>query len=320
MGFLLLKRLIGAVFTLLIISVFIFVLIRHTPGGPAQFLIDPDALNTQNQAAINKALGLDRPWYEQLARWTGDMLSGNVGTSYFHRRPALEVVLERLPYTLILTTVSFVLSFGAAIGLGLWAARKRGLVDRMVTGGATLTLAFPLVWISLLLLVILAGWLPIFPTSGTHTLNGDGGFLDFLWHLTLPALALATHSFGAVCLAVRNRAVEELHADYCRVALSKGLSEQQVVRRHALKMSLNPAIALSAVAIPGMISGSIAVEAVFSYPGIGLLAYESFRQRDYPVAVGIAMVAAVVAILASWVSEFVTRRLDPRLRESRSAA
>lgn len=320
MGLLLIKRLFGAFITLLIITVFIFILIRLTPGGPAQFLIDPDALNTQNQAAINKALGLDRPWYEQLGRWIVDMLSGNVGISYFHRRPAMEVVLERLPYTLLLTTVSFVLSFGAAISLGLWAARKRGMVDRLVTGLATITLAFPLVWISLLLLVLLAGWLPIFPTSGTHTLNGDGGLLDFLWHLTLPALALATHSFGAVCLAVRNRAIEELNADYSRVAYSKGLSDSQVVRRHVLKMSLNPAIALSAVAIPGMISGSIAVEAVFSYPGIGLLAYDSFRQRDYPVAVGIAMVAALVAIAASWASEFITRRLDPRLRESRVAA
>lgn len=312
---LILKRVAGAVLTLLFIAIFIFVLIRLTPGGPAQFLIDPDQLNTQRQEVITKTLGLDRPLYEQLGQWVLNLFSGNVGISYFHRRPALEVVLERLPYTLVLTGVSFVFSFGLAGWLGLVAARKRGWIDRLITGFATVTLAFPLVWVSLLLLVLLASWLPLFPSSGAQTLGGEGGLADYLWHLALPALALSIHSFGSVCLAVRNRAVEELQADYCRVALSKGLSHKQVARRHALKSSLNPAVALSAVALPGMVSGSIAVESVFGYPGIGLLAFESFRRRDYPVAVAIALIAALIAILASWGAEALTRYLDPRLRE-----
>ncbi len=309
------RRLAGAILTLLIIAIFIFALIRLTPGGPAQFLIDPDGIREENKAVINKALGLDRPLYEQLGQWVLNLFSGNVGVSYFHRRPALEVVIERLPYTLILTAFSYTFCFGLAIGLGLWAARRRGAVDRLVTGAATITLAFPLVWVSLLLLVVFSGWVPIFPSSGAQTLGGEGGPLDYLWHLALPALALATHSFGAVCLAVRNRAVEELNADYCRVARSKGLSEAQVARRHALKISLNPAVALSAVALPGMVSGSIAVESVFGYPGIGLLAFDSFRRRDYPVAVAVALVAAIVAIAASWLAELAARQLDPRIRE-----
>lgn len=258
---------------------------------------------------------MDRPLYEQLWQWVIKLFSGNVGVSYFHRRPALEVVLERLPYTLALTGVSFVLSFGLASWLGLLAARKRGWTDRLISGFATVTLAFPLVWVSLLLLVLLASWLPLFPSSGAQTLGGEGGPLDYLWHLALPALALSIHSFGSVCLAVRNRAAEELEADYCRVALSKGLSQKQVARRHALKGSLNPAVALSAVALPSLVSGSIAVEAVFGYPGIGLLAFDSFRRRDYPVAVAIALIAALIAILASWGAEALTRYLDPRLRE-----
>jgi peptide/nickel transport system permease protein len=312
-----LRRGAGALLTLGFIAVFLFVLVRLTPGGPAQFLIDPDGLNTQNRDNINRTLGLDRPLHEQLAAWLGNFVTGNIGGSYFHRRPALEVVLERLPYTLGLATAAFTLCYMVAIWLGLLAARRGGWLDRLITGFVTVTLAFPLVWVSLLFLVIFSAWLPIFPSSGAVTLGGDGGVLDYLWHLALPTLALATHSFGAVCLAVRNRAAEELHADYCRVAFSKGLSQKQVARRHALRLSLNPAVALAAISLPGMVSGSIAVETVFGYPGVGLLAYESFRRRDYPVAIAIALIAALVAILASWAAEFISRKLDPRLSAAR---
>ncbi|NWJ47624.1 MAG: ABC transporter permease [Chloroflexi bacterium] len=309
------KRFFYATLTLAVLGIVVFFALRIAPGGPVAFLMGPDQSNREREAAIAKNLGLDQPLPIQLWRWLGNMAKGDFGYSYFHRQDTLTVISERFPATLELALVCFTLAIVVGVGAGALAAYFSGsLFDKLVCNTALIILAVPSVWMGLLLIVIFAATLKILPSAGQETLGNSGNILDHLVHLILPSLSLSAGYIATFALNTREVVAETLSADYIRTARAKGLSENWVVYRHAIRNALIPIISLGGMALPDLLGGSAVVEAVFAWPGIGQLMVDSFGRRDYPVVLAISMLAAVTVLFCSWLSDVLYHLADPRIK------
>ncbi len=308
------RRTLLAIPLLIMISIISFTIINMAPGDVTSMFINPDS-DPADIAALRAHFGLDKPLLVRYFIWLGRVLTGDLGTSMWVGRPVLDMIMERLPNTLILAGVSMLLSFAVAIPFGIISATKRySIFDYTSTTFAFVGLSLPNFWFGLMLILLFSlklGWLP----SGGMRANFDEfELIDRLRHLILPAIVLATGTMASKTRYMRSSMLEVIRQDYIRTARSKGLSERVVIYKHALKNALLPIITLFGLLLPSLVSGAVITESIFSWPGIGRLVVEAIWTRDYPVIMGVNMMGAIMVIIGSLIADIGYALADPRIK------
>lgn len=319
------QRLAYAVILLLAVLVFNFTLLHLAPGDPADVIAgEMGGATEEMMAKIRKDYGLDRPFHEQLFGYIGRVAQGDLGHSYYFDRPVTELILERLPPTLLLVVTSLLIAIILGTILGVVAARRpNGLLSHIITILALIGYALPVFWTGVMLIILLASVFPIFPVSGMYDVTGDrsgwGYYLDVLHHLVLPVLTLSTIYLAFYSRLSRASMLDVLGADYIRTARAKGLSEAVVVFKHALRNAVLPVVTFAGLQFATLFSGAVLVETVFSWPGLGTLAYDSILRRDSPSLLGILFFSALIVIAANLITDAVYRLVDPRIKTGAQA-
>jgi peptide/nickel transport system permease protein len=304
-----------------------FALLRLAPGDPATFLLAPGA-SAADAVRLRTELGLDRPIAVQYARWLGSTLRGDLGTSFVERRAVSAAIADALPVSFALGLSSLLLSFVLGISIGVMQAAARGsLRDRVLTGLSVVLAASPAYWLGLgaiACFTYLASslsmpmWMRL-PAVGMTTpgaeLSGLAHAADIARHSILPVTLLAAIGAAGVARYVRTSALDSIGADWVRTARAKGLAERVVLRRHLLANLRAPIVTLFALSLPGTVAGSVFVESIFGWPGMGRLMVTSIVARDYPVVLGCAAAYAAVVIVANLVAEWLLPWADPRVAE-----
>ena len=294
-----------------------WLLIHLAPGDPVIALAGESGDEAYYEL-MRERFGLDRPLHEQLATYASNVLRGDLGVSYIRGRPAAEVVLERLPATLLLTITSLVISSVVGVVLGIVAAsRARGWRDLLVNVSALGLYAAPVFWLAQLALLTLAlhvDFVPVQGMSSAATTTGFAAVVDVARHLMLPALVLATQETAAVTRFTRSGLLEEMDRDYVRTARAKGLTRSRALLVHALRRALLPVVTVIGARIGHLISGAIIVEIVFGWPGLGRLLLSATQTRDSPVLLAMFFLVAFSVILANLVTDLAYAWLDPRIR------
>jgi peptide/nickel transport system permease protein len=312
-------RLAKTVAVILLIATVNFMLVHAAPGDPALVIAGQSGATDQRFLDTLRAeYGLDRPIAVQLGTYLSKVVRFDLGFSYRQQRPVLDLILERLPATLLLTLTAFSLALLGGTLLGLIAGTRAGRwSDTAVTIVSLVLYATPIFWLGLILVLIFSvrlGWLPAF---GYETVGGGmTGFaraLDILRHLVLPAATLGFFYLAVYARLMRASIIEVSHQDYVKTARAKGLTETQVIRRHMLRNALLPVITIAGVQAGTLVGGSIVVETVFAWPGLGRLIFEAVIQRDYPVLLGIFLVLSILVIAFNILTDILYRLVDPRI-------
>lgn len=303
-----------------------FVLLRVAPGDPATFLLPPTA-SAADAIHLRTTLGLDRPVAAQYARWSARMLHGDLGTSFAEGRPVIAVIGDALPVSLALGAASLLLSFAVGVAVGIvQAARHGSFTDFTLTIVSVILAASPAYWLGLAAIACftyvasslsMPMWMRLpavgMTTPGTE-LHGLAHLADLLRHSILPVTLLAAIGAAGVARYVRTSALDSLDTDWIRTARAKGLPERTLLARHLLANMRAPIITLFALALPGTVAGSVFIETIFGWPGMGRLMVTSIVARDYPVVLGCAAAYGLVVILANLLAESLLPWADPRLR------
>jgi peptide/nickel transport system permease protein len=294
-----------------------FIVIHTAPGDPVLALAGEHG-DAAYYKFMRQKFGLDRSLPEQLLAYASRLLHGDLGLSYVHGRPVVEVVIERLPATLLLTTTALALSSVGGVALGVLAARRAdGTADFVVRTGALLGHATPSFWLAQIAAITLALGTGLFPVQGLtdarQSWNGGRYLLDVLHHLVLPALVLAAGELALTTRLTRAGVLEGLATDYARTARAKGLPDRAVVR-HALRNAMLPLVTVIGGRVGMIVTGAVLVETVFAWPGLGQLMLSSIQTRDVPVLLGMFLLVSVAVIIANLLTDLAYAWLDPRIR------
>ncbi|MCE9662247.1 ABC transporter permease [Halomonas sp. M5N1S17] len=318
---LILMRLLKAVVVLFMIVIFNFFLIQMAPGDPAAILAgEAGATDQEFLRQLRERFGLDQPLYVQLWRYVSGIAMLDFGYSYRQQMPVLDLILARLPATLLLTGTAFVLSLALGILAGsMAAARVKKPSGSIIMALALIFYATPLFWVALMAVVLFSVYLDWLPAYGMYTVGaGLDGFalvLDVAKHLVLPATTLALFFMAIYTRMTRASMLEASQQDYVKTARAKGLSPRVIQRRHILRNALLPIITLAGLQAGQMVGGAILTETVFAWPGIGRLMYEALMQRDYNLLLGIFFFSAALVIVFNIITDLVYRLADPRIKE-----
>ncbi|SDG00494.1 peptide/nickel transport system permease protein [Sinosporangium album] len=307
-----LTRLVSVVPVLLGISIISFFVIRMIPGDVISSIMGQDFGDPQVEAEMRRYFGLDMPLHEQFLHWFGGLLQGDLGTSMRTGQPVLSEIAERFPATLVLAVSALVVSILISIPFGVISATKRnGLLDAASRLISLIGLSLPNFWLGILLVYVFSvslGWLP---SQGA----GEGeGVLDNLRYLILPAVTLGAGLAAISMRMTRSSMLEVLNQDYVRTARAKGLGETVVVTRHALRNSLIPVVTVLGIQAGALLGGTVVVEQVFSWPGLGTMVIRGISQRDYPVVQGTLLFLALFYVVVNLLVDLIYVYLDPRLR------
>ncbi|MEM7414191.1 MAG: ABC transporter permease [Gemmatimonadota bacterium] len=321
-----LRRLAGAVPLVLGIATIVFFLTSLAPGDPADFVIAP-GVTQEVREQLRANYGLDDPIPVRYVKWVGQAARGNLGHSLTYSRPVIDVVGEFLPNTLILSGTALILSFLIGIVVGtIQADRQYSIFDSSMSVVLLFFYSMPSFWLSLMLIMTMSlfarnVWdLPIwFPASGMESVNNPQmspiqAFLDRLWHLALPALSLSLVLTAGIARYMRTSMLEVIRQDYVRTAMAKGLSREVVVFKHALRNALLPIITLVGLYLPFLFSGTVFIEYVFAWPGMGRALVDAALQRDYSLVMGGSLFFATIVVVANLVADLLYAVIDPRIR------
>lgn len=314
MGTYIAKRLLAAIPIILGLTIIVFLMIALIPGGTAVAILGPLA----SQDAIDKLnaeLGLDRPLVIQYFDWLGGVLQGDLGRSYSLKRPVLDEVLERFNATLILAGASLLLCsvFGLIAGV-VSAVRQYGWADKIITVLVLIGISTPSFWLGLIFILEFAVNLRWFPPSGIFAIYGGGDLADLLHHLALPAITLAVVATGVIARLTRTAMLEVLRQDYIRTARAKGISERQVIYKHAFKAALVAVIPVIGIQAGFVLGGAVYIETVFQWPGIGSMLVNAISTRDVLLVQGGVLIVATAYVLFNLAADVVQTLIDPRLR------
>ena len=306
------KRLLATIPVMAVVAVFVFALLRLTPGDPAA-IIAGSAATSQDVANIRLKLGLDEPIVTQFFVWLGNMARGDFGESFFFKRTVASLVGDRVEPTLMLSLTTIVLSVLIAVPLGVVAAYRQGTwIDRIVMGFSVLGFSVPVFVVAYGLILTLSvelDWLPV---------QGYRNFRDGVWqwfrHLILPSIALGTVYVALIARMMRASMLDVLAQDYIRTAAAKGLARDQVLIGHALKNAAIPVMTIIGMGIALLISGAIVTETVFALPGVGRLTVDAILRRDYPVIQGVILMFSAVYVLVNLAVDLSYMFFDPRIR------
>ncbi|QDC08056.1 ABC transporter permease [Oceanicola sp. D3] len=314
MGSYILKRLAAAIPVLIGVSVLVFFIMAMIPGDPALAILGSYA-TPENVAKLNADLGLDKPLVQRYFIWLGNMLTGDFGRSYSQNKPVIDEVLGRFGNTLILAGVAFVLCSILGILAGVVsAARQYGLADKVITFTVLIGISIPSFFLGMILIILFALKLRMFPVSGMYLIYGGGGPVDLLNHLVLPASALAVVATGVIARLSRSAMLEVLRQDYIRTARAKGVGERRVIMGHALKAAMVSIIPVLGIQAGFVVSGAVYIEMVFDWPGIGQMLVNAISQRDVLLVQGGVVVVAACYVLFNIVVDVAQAMLDPRIK------
>ena len=307
-----LRRLAATVPVMLIVAVFVFLMLRLTPGDPAA-VIAGDNANAEQIAAIRSHLGLDRPILAQFVIWFGNILHGDFGESFFFKKTVAELIASRLEPTLALSLSTIVIAVAVAVPLGVLAAFKQGtLVDKIVMGFSVLGFSVPVFVIGYGLIYLFAIKLNWFPVQGYQRLaDGFGGFLH---RLVLPSVTLSVIYIALIARMTRTSVIDVLGEDYIRTARAKGLAQGSILFIHALKNASVPIVTVIGIGVALLIGGAVVTESVFAIPGLGRLTVDAILRRDYPVIQGVVLLFSFVYVLVNLAIDLLYTVLDPRIR------
>jgi len=316
------RRLLYAVLTFFGISVAVFAMVHSVPGDPTYFFLGHSPANVPPSviAAIKHQHHLDEPLLSQYRWWLGNLLTLDLGTSITERRPVLELIVEKLPRTFQLNLIAFLLAAAIGVPVGLWSAARSGrLSERTTAVSFFLLYSLPSFWVALLLMQAFSvrlGWLPLFGMTSDHylELSGPGQLADRLRHLILPVITLTYAQLAIFARFSKSAVADVIRQDYITTARAKGVAPGAVLWRHAFRNALIPLITLLGLTIPYLISGSVIVEQIFQWDGIGHLYFTSILRRDYPTVLGLTVATAVVTLLASLAADLMYAAADPRVR------
>ena len=282
--------------------------ISQTMGGADQEILDE----------IRADYGLDRPFVVQLGTYIGKVLQFDLGYSFFYNQPVTKLIFQKLPATLLLVITAQLLALIVGVVLGVFSAqRPNGMLSHFVSFLALFGYSAPVFWSGLLLLIGFSLHIQWFPVAGMIDVTVEGNIwvrtVDVLRHLTLPVISLASIFLALYSRLSRATMMEVLGSDYIRTAKAKGLTDREIVYKHALKNSLSPVITLAGLQFSAVVSGAVLVESVFSWPGLGTLAFESIIARDTPTILGILFFSAFVVIIGNLLTDLALRLVDPRV-------
>ena len=329
----LIERLVHLVPVLLGVSVIVFVMMSMTPGDPVKIMLGDQNASAAQEAALRHDMGLDLPPIERFGHFLLNAARGNFGLSYFHRRPVIDVITERLAATVELTLAALVIALIVAIPLGVLAAVKRNsLLDKAATVTSLLGVSLPGFWFGIFLLIVFAVRLHVLPISGrigfdvtvapiTGFLLADslleGNFAAF-WnavrHLLLPAVTLGLPMAAILMRVTRTAMLDVLRQDYITFAEIKGLSRRRILFRHALKNALIPTLTVAAMETGTLLGGNMIVETVFGWPGLGRLVVESIYVRDYPVVQTAVLLYALIYVLLNFAADLLYTIVNPKVQ------
>ena len=308
----LVRRVLAIVPVMAVVVTVVFLLIHLIPGDPVSVMLGPDATPTQIQAT-RQALGLDRPLHEQLLRFYGRVLRGDLGQSYFLDRPVTTALLERAEPTLVLMLAALLIAVAIGVPSGIVAAAHRGSIwDRGLMLGSLLGVCIPGFWLSLNFIYLFAvrlGWLP---AAGYASLLIDP--VAALRYMVLPAVSLGFNQSALIARISRSCMLDVLQQDYIRTAQAKGLSERSVTYVHAFRNALVPVVTVIGVTTAVLIGGAVVTEIVFNIPGLGRLIISAILRRDYPVVQGVVLVTAAAYVLINLAVDVLYAFIDPRIR------
>lgn len=308
-----------AVLILFGVIVLNFVLLRLAPGDAASVLAgDQGAADPAFVAELRHDLGLDRSVPEQLWIYTKSLARLDFGQSYRDQRPVLDIIAERLPATLLLTVTAFGFALAAGIALGSIVARHAGsLLDTVLTGISVMFFAMPLFWTGLMAILLFSVWLNWLPSYGMQTVGEGGSDLslvaDVAVHLILPALTLGLFYMAIYMRVTRASVLDVLDRDFVRTARAKGLKPGLIWRQHVLRNALLPIITFASLQAGQLIGGSILIETVFAWPGVGRLAFDALMQRDYNLLLAIFFITSAIVVVINLVADFLYVAADPRI-------
>jgi peptide/nickel transport system permease protein len=306
------RRLLATIPVMAIVAVLVFSMLRLTPGDPAS-IIAGAAATSQDIVDIRARLGLDRSIVSQFFLWIGNVLSGNLGESFFFKKPVAELVADRIGPTLALATTTIVFSVIVAVPLGVLAAWKQGRwIDRLVMGFSVLGFSVPVFVVGYVLIYVFAIELSWLPVQGYQPIGE--GFWGFLQRLILPSLTLSVIYIALIARIARTSVIEVLGEDYIRTARAKGLTDRVVLMKHALRNAAVPIVTVIGIGVALLIGGVVVTESVFSIPGLGRLTVDAVLARDYPTVQAVILLFSVVYVVLNLLVDVAYTLLDPRIR------
>lgn len=311
-----LKKLLTMPLLLLAVTVIVFTMTNSAPGDPVSFLISPE-LPPNVAEARREALGLNQPISTRYVLWLGEVVQGNLGYSYIDRAPVAKRIQQRVGPTILLMGSGLLLALLFGIPLGIFAATKHySAADYTMTVAAFAAVSIPNFFLGLILILIIGVQLRLLPTGGMYTLGVAKTAPDLLRHLILPAIVIAVQELAIYIRLVRGSMLEVLRTDYIRTARAKGLSGRAVLFRHAFRNSMLPVLTRLGLSLAGLFNGAVVTEQIFQWPGIGMMTVESLKFRDYPILMGVNLIAASLVILGNLVADITYTLADPRVRYS----
>jgi peptide/nickel transport system permease protein len=318
-----LRRLLMAIPLLFGISILTFALLHLTPGNPvqAETSMNPH-INPDSIRALRELYGMNDPLPVQYMHWLGRLVHLNFGLSNRDQQPVIDSIWASLPATLLLNVASLTLMLAIGIPFGVRAATKpNSSFTKIFSAFSFAAYSFPDFWLALLLQLSIGAWLGLLPISGftsagAEDLSWAARVGDLMAHLVLPLIVSTFGAWAVLSRYIRNNMFEALNQDYIRTARAKGLSERAVFWRHALPNALLPVVTILGLAIPGLISGSVIIESIFAWPGLGRLFYVAATSYDYPMVMGLSFVGAILTVLGNLVADVAQAALDPRIKVS----
>ncbi len=315
------KRLLQALFTLLLASFFSFLIIQLAPGDYLDTLRQNPKISPERIAELKRQFGLDKSWIEQFGLWLWRIITkGDFGQSFVYQRSVSSLLWERVPATLLLAISSLVMTWAIAIPLGIIAAVKQNrATDRVLQVVSYAGQGFPSFVTALLLLIFAQITAPLFPVGGMTSINHDelnwfGKILDIGWHMLLPTVALSITSFAGLQRITRGELLDVLRQDYIQTARAKGLPENRVIYVHALRNAINPLITLLGFELASLLNGAFIAEFFFNWPGLGRLALQALQSQDLYLLMATLVMGAVLLILGNLIADLMLKAADPRIK------
>ncbi|VDC22366.1 ABC transporter permease [Pseudogemmobacter humi] len=317
-----LGRVIKVLMVLITVIICNFALVRLAPGDPVSVIAgETGASDAAFVASLREEFQLDKPIHVQLGTYLANVATGDLGYSYRQRRPVADLIWERMPATLLLTGTAFVLSLVVGVASGIFAGLKRGTWgDNTLVVLCLFGYALPAFWLGLVLVLIFSVWLQWLPAFGMQTLGFTGTWweqaADVARHLVLPAVTLSAYYIALYTRVMRSSVADVQSSDFIKTARARGLSRRRIIGVHMLRNAALPVITLAGVQAGQLIGGSIVVETVFAWPGIGRLALDSLLQREYMVLLGVFIVTSVMVIALNIITDIILAIVDPRIRKA----
>ena len=316
MGKYAIRRIGKGLVTLFITITLTFLVLRLMPADPAMILLG-DMFTDEQREEVLEDFGLDKPKIQQYFIYLGNLAKGDMGMSFVQRRPVTDIIMEKLPWTLLLMILTQMFTMLVGIPLGIYAGYRQGtLFDQIVNVVSVFGISIFIPWLGFTMLYFFGYKLPIFPVGGAYTIGIEGGFAYFLdvgWHMILPMFTLILYLANYV-LYTRGSLIDVIEEDYIRTARSKGMNERKVIWKHAAKNAMIPTITMAGMMLGRMVGGAVLTETIYAYPGVGRMIFTAVNQQDYPLLQGAFIVLAISVIVMNIITDIAIAYLDPRIK------